>query len=119
MDEGPSLPKKCMQEKVIPISEVKKILEAKNGAELDQFQQRTLDYTVKFSKIDPKRAEELMNKLVEKFALEIEEAVQIVNCMPSSIEELRVFFTAGKRKIIASTQLEEMLKILDECRKKE
>ncbi len=119
MNVGSNLPKKCLQEKVIPISEVKKILETKSGAELDQFQQRTLDYTVKFSKIDPKRAEELVNKLVEKFALEIEEAVQIVNCMPSSVEELRVFFTAGKRKIIASTQLEEMLKFLDEYRKKE
>jgi DNA-directed RNA polymerase subunit F len=114
-----NLPKKCLQEKIISIPEVKKILETKSAAELDQFQQRTLDYTIKFSKVDPEKAEELINKLVNTFALEIGEAVQIVNCMPSSIEELRVFFTAGKRKIIAGSQLEEMLNLLNEYRKKE
>jgi DNA-directed RNA polymerase subunit F len=36
--------------------------------------------------------------------------------MPSSLEELRVFFSSGRKRLIATTQLEEMLKLLDKYR---
>ncbi|NIW11889.1 MAG: hypothetical protein GWN33_15900 [Gammaproteobacteria bacterium] len=48
----------------------------------------------------------------------MEEAVQLVNCMPQSIEEIRVFL-AGGRKIVETSKLQAILGVLDEYRKKE
>jgi len=111
------MPKKVIAEKPITIAEVKKLLEKKGESELDQFQRITLDYAKKFEKVDGKKIEELINSLSEKFGIDREEAVQIVNSIPKSVEELRPFFVAAKRRIIGTDQLEEMLKILDEFRK--
>lgn len=106
-----------VKEKNLTIPQVKKLLEELGEENLDQFQRRTLDYASKFSKVNTETAEKLVEKLVSEFGLEEVEAVQIVNCMPSSVEELRVFLGGG-RKIIESSKLEEMVKLLNECRLK-
>ena len=108
------MPKRITDRREIAIPEAKKLLEG--VGEMNQFQTRTLDYASKFSKVDPQRAEELVSKLVEKFEISRKEAVQVVNCMPQSIEELRVFFSTSRKKIMVTSQLEEMLKLLDEYR---
>ncbi len=104
------------KEKVLTLPLVKKLLESLGEENLDQFQRRTLDYLFKFSKIDADAAEKLLEKLVAEFGLEEYEAVQIVNCMPKSVEELRVFL-AGGRKIIEATKLEAIVALLNEHRK--
>ncbi len=106
-----------VKEKNLTIPQVKKLLEELGEENLDQFQRRTLDYASKFSKVNTETAEKLVEKLVSEFGLEEVEAVQIVNCMPSSVEELRVFLGGG-RKIIESSKLEEMVKLLNEHRLK-
>jgi len=103
------LPKKILSQRYISIPEVRKKLEERTIEELNQFQRRTLDYTVKFTKIDSEKAQELKKELVEKFSIEEKNAVQIVNCMPSTVEELRTFFVASRPRIVATTQLEEIL----------
>jgi len=107
-----------LKEKPLTIPEVKKLLESIGEERLDQFQRRTLDYAAKFSKIDAEAAEPLVNRLVKDFGLEEEEAVQIVNCMPKSIEELRVFL-AGGRRIVETSKLETILTLLNKYRKKQ
>ncbi len=102
--------------KVLTLPEVKKLLESLGEENLDQFQRRTLDYASKFSKVEAEVAEKLVEKLVKEFGLEEEGAIQIVNCMPKSIEELRAFLTAGRR-IIETSKLEAILNLLDEHRK--
>ena len=109
---------KPLKEKVLTLPEVKKVLESLGEENLDQFQRRTLDYASKFSRVDAEDAKELVKRLVEEFELEEEEAVQIVNCMPESIEELRTFL-AGGRKIIETSKLEAIIGLLNEYRKKE
>jgi len=109
---------KVLKEKVLTLPEVKKILESLGEENLDQFQRRTLDYATKFSKIDAKSAKELVKKLTEEHGLEEEEAIQIVNCMPESIEELRTFL-AGGRKIVETSKLEAVIALLNEYRQKE
>ncbi|MEM1565674.1 MAG: RNA polymerase Rpb4 [Candidatus Bathyarchaeia archaeon] len=106
-----------VKEKLLTIPQVKKILEGIGEENLDQFQRRVLDYASKFSKVDAETAEILVRKLVEEFGLEEAEAVQIVNCMPTSIEELRVFLGGG-RKIVEASKLEAMVKLLNEHRLK-
>jgi DNA-directed RNA polymerase subunit F len=105
---------KIVSRKEITIAETRKLLT--RIEEPDQFQLRTLDYANKFAKNDDAKAEELVEKLVETFMIERKDAVQVANCMPTSIQELRVFFSTGRKRIILTSQLEEMLRILNEYR---
>ena len=109
--------KKSIEEKPLTVSQVKQLLESMGEASLDQFQRRTLDYTAKFSKIAPEDSEILVQKLIKEFELELDEAVEMVNCMPESVEEIRVFLGGGK-KIIETTKIEAILSLLNEHRKK-
>jgi DNA-directed RNA polymerase subunit F len=108
--------KKAVTEKKLTIPQVKKILESIGEENLDQFQRRTYDYVSKFSKVDAEAAEELVEKLVNEFGLDEDEAVQVVNCAPKSVEELRIFL-AGGRKIIETSKLEAIVNLLNEYRK--
>lgn len=110
------MPRKATKERVVTIPEVKKILEAIGEEHLDQFQRRSLDYTAKFSKVDFRVGEELVKRMMKEFELEEEEAVQIVNCMPGSIEEIRVFLGGGRR-IVETSKLEGILALLTEHRR--
>jgi len=109
--------KKPLEDKPLTVPQVKQALEAFGEEQLDQFQRRTLDYTAKFLKTTPEDAETLVQKLVKEFDLELNEAVEIVNCMPESVEEIRVFLGGGK-KIIETTKIESILSLLNEYRKK-
>jgi DNA-directed RNA polymerase subunit F len=102
--------------KRLSLPQVKELLESLGEENLDQLQRRTFDYVSKFSKFDVKDAEKLVGKLVADFGLEESEAVQIVNCMPKSIEELRAFL-AGGRKIVETSKLEDIVNLLNEHRK--
>jgi len=109
--------KKVLKERIITIPQVKKTLESIGEEHLDQFQRRSLDYASKFSKADSDKAGELVNKLMGEFGLDETEAVEMVNCMPESIEEIRTFL-AGGRKIVETSKLKGILVLLDEYRKK-
>ncbi|MDR2708108.1 MAG: RNA polymerase Rpb4 [Nitrososphaerota archaeon] len=102
-------------EKSLTLSQVKKTLESIGEENLDQFQRRTLDYVNRFTKIEPDKAEELVALFVNEYELDEVEAVQIVNCVPETVDELRVFL-AGGRKIIEIKKLEKIVAILNENR---
>ena len=102
-------------EKKLTLPQVKKTMDSIGEENLDQLQRRTFDYVSKFAKVDAETSEKLMQKLVADFGLEEVEAIEIINCMPKSIEELRVFL-AGGRKIIETSKLEAIIKLLDEHR---
>ena len=107
---------KNVKEKTLTLPEVKKLLESMGEENLDQFQRRTLDYLSKFSKVDADAAVEIVGKLVAEFGLDENEAIQVVNCMPKTVEELRVFL-AGGRKIIEASKLEAIVAFLNDYRK--
>jgi DNA-directed RNA polymerase subunit F len=107
--------KRELSEKRLTLPQVKKVLEEIGEENLDQFQRRTLDYVNKFSKVDAKTAEKLLGKLVKEFDLDEAEAVQVVNCMPETVDELRVFL-AGGRKIIETAKLEAIVSLLNDNR---
>jgi DNA-directed RNA polymerase subunit F len=106
---------KELSETRLTLPQVKKVLETIGEENLDQFQRRTLDYVSKFAKVDPAKAEELVAMLVKEYELDEVEAVQIINCMPETVDELRVFL-AGGRKIIEAQKLEKIVSILNESR---
>jgi DNA-directed RNA polymerase subunit F len=102
-------------EKRLALPQVKKVLEEIGEENLDQFQRRTLDYVNKFSRVDAETAEKLLEKLTKEFDLDEAEAVQVVNCMPETVDELRVFLASG-RKIIETAKLEAIVSLLNDSR---
>jgi DNA-directed RNA polymerase subunit F len=107
--------KREISESRLTLPQVKKVLQTIGEENLDQFQRRTLDYVSKFSKVDPEKAEELLQKLVKEYELNEPEAVQILNCLPETVDELRVFL-AGGRKIIETQKLNQIVDLLNENR---
>ncbi|HMK82925.1 MAG TPA: RNA polymerase Rpb4 family protein [Candidatus Bathyarchaeia archaeon] len=103
------MPRKIVDSKPTTTAEAKRILEKVKEEELGEFQRRTLDYTSKFSRISPTKAEKLIRELTEKYELDRKEAIQIANSMPQFIEELRTILTV-KGRIISASRLEDILK---------
>ena len=107
--------KREVSESRLTLPQVKKVLESIGEENLDQFQRRTLDYVSKFSKCDPDKAEELLQTLLKEYEIDEAEAVQIINCMPETVDELRVFLAGGK-KIIETSKLHTIVELLNENR---
>lgn len=101
------------KKQAVSISEVKEILEKEDLEKMDQIQRWTYDYLSKFSKIDAKTAKKMKQELVKECELTEEEAVEIINIMPTTLAELRSF-TFGWKKLILAETLEKMLKIIRE-----
>lgn len=104
-----------MKSEEITLTHAKKVIEEiSENLELDYMQQITLDYISKFAKIDPKKAEDLLNVLVKDFNLERPIAVQIVNILPKTAEELRTVIQQSKRVKDDDLNkiLQEILKII-------
>jgi DNA-directed RNA polymerase subunit F len=107
--------KREVSESKLTLPQVKQILDSLGEENLDQFQRRTLDYVSKFTKASPEDAAFLLGKLVGEYGIDEIEAVQIINCMPETVDELRVFL-AGGRKIIESQKLASIVALLNEKR---
>jgi DNA-directed RNA polymerase subunit F len=99
------------EKKILTIPEANQILQKIDVEKADQIQKRTLDYTTKFSKAQADAAKKLRKELESECGLSEEEAVELVNIMPKSLEELRTF-TSGWRKLLSTETLEKILKIL-------
>ena len=99
--------------KEMTIAEARKLLEGK-AEELDPLQRRVLDYTIRFSKIDPEDADKLVSELIAKGEIDRSLAVQIANCMPCSVAEIRTFL--GRQKIISEEAVNEILTIINKYR---
>ena len=112
------MPRKALNERIITIPQVKEALESIGEERLDQFQRRSLDYAAKFTKVKPANVALLISQLSEQFELEDGEAFQIINAMPESVQEIRVFLASG-RKIIETAKLEKILTFLNKFRKNE
>jgi DNA-directed RNA polymerase subunit F len=97
----------------ISISEVRELMDKSDPESMDQIQRWTFDYVSKFTKIDGKAAKKLKQQLVKECGITEEESVEIVNNLPTTEAELRVF-TFGWKKLILAETLEKMLKIIKE-----
>lgn len=107
--------KREISETKLSLPQVKRELLAIGEENLDQYQRRTLDYVSKFSKIDESATPVLLERLVKEFGLDEGEAVQVINCAPESVDELRIFMAGGK-KIIETAKLETIVSLLNESR---
>jgi DNA-directed RNA polymerase subunit F len=101
----------------LTVHEAKDLLLNIDVEKADQIQKRTLDYVMKFSKIDGEKAKILVQKLVKETGLTEIQAVEVVNVMPKSREELRTF-TVGWRQLTPTEVLDKMLEILNSSSEK-
>jgi DNA-directed RNA polymerase subunit F len=100
-----------IKKEIITLPHVKEILDSVKPDDMDQIQRWTSDYVSKFAKVDSMKAQKMVSRLVEQCDLTVEEAVEIVNIMPVSLEELRSF-TFGWKKLILTETLEKILTIV-------
>ena len=100
-----------IKKEIVTLPHVKEILESVKPDDMDQIQRWTADYVKKFSKVESQKAQRMTRQLIEQCDLTEEEAVEIVNIMPTSLEELRAF-TFGWKKLILTDTLGKILNIL-------
>ncbi len=105
-----------LKKEVISLSEVKDILDKVKTEDMDQIQRWTYDYVSKFAKFPSQVSRTIIDELVASCDLKEDEAVEIANAMPTSIEELRAF-TFGWKKLILTDTLNKILGILDKEKK--
>ena len=109
---------KKIAEKTVSIPEVKKIMElVKDRIEeinseesLSHFQEITINYVNKFSKMSDKEAKKIKKFLIKKYDLEEVYAINIVNLDPTTLPELRIILEKSYvGKSLKEDQLQEML----------
>jgi len=98
-----------IKKKNTSIAEARKLLE-EAGGELNPLQRRVLDYVVRFSKLNSENAIKLLEELKNEAGVDENTAVQIVNCLPKSPEEMRTIL--GRQKIISEEDLKKILGII-------
>ena len=103
--------RKILIEKAITNAEAKAVLEKVKEEELGEFQRRTLDYTRRFAKLPADKASKLVEQLSSDLQLDRNDAIQIVNTLPQSIEELRAVLTV-KGRFVSTEQLNGILQIM-------
>lgn len=101
------------KDSILTIAETKELLETIDLDELDQIQRRTLDYATKFSKLDGKKTRVIVERLVSECDLNESEATEVVNIMPTSLKEIRMF-SSGWKKLISEDNSKKILEILVE-----
>ncbi len=103
---------KVLKLEEISLPEVRDLLELRQKrGPLDPYQMATLSHASKFSKLSPEKAKELVKALTEKFKISRAAAVQIVNVLPTSIEELRTLLVK-EDKVFLSEDLEKILELI-------
>ncbi len=105
------------EKKLLTIPEANQILQKIDLEKADQIQKRTLDYVTKFSHVDGDDARSMVKELIKETGLTEQEAVEVVNIMPKTREELRTF-TVGWRKLTPTDVLDKILTILNSRRPK-
>jgi len=92
------------------LEEVQQTLkENEERGELSYIQRVTLDYAIKFSHLNAEVAKKFVNELQADFNLDLDTAIEIVNCMPSSLGELRAFLVGTKESAISQEQQKEIV----------
>jgi DNA-directed RNA polymerase subunit F len=110
--------KKIIESKPLTLAEVKSTL-TKRGkkAELSYIQRVTLEHTVKFSYLPARSAKSLVSKLIKKFEMDEPLAIQLVNIVPSTVEEVTAFLARTPRSYTPD-EVSDILALLDEARAK-
>ncbi len=111
--------KEVIESQPLTLAEVKGTL-TKRGkkAELSYIQRVTLDHTVKFSSLTARSAKALVNKLMKKYEMEEALAIQLVDIVPTTTEELASFLARAPRTY-TSDEVSDILELFASSMKRE
>ncbi|MFP3190440.1 MAG: RNA polymerase Rpb4 family protein [Thermoproteota archaeon] len=97
--------------KDVSLPEVLEILEKRISEDnVKEGQKKMYDYVKKFSKVKPEKAKEIIDKLMNQLNLTRDICVQILNIMPSNVEELRAILPSDK--YFSKEELDKILSII-------
>ncbi|MGC8599503.1 MAG: RNA polymerase Rpb4 [Nitrososphaeria archaeon] len=102
---------KMIKSKKITIHEAKDIL-TQSTSDIDELQRRTFEYVNVFSKLNGEQAKKLVESLEKEVGLEEDYAIQLVNIMPKTPEEIRTYLL-GWKKIVPTETLMKINEILN------
>jgi DNA-directed RNA polymerase subunit F len=111
--------KEIIEAQPLTLAEVKATL-TKRGkkAELSYIQRVTLDHTVKFSSLTARTAKSLVKKLVKKYEMEENLAIQLVDINPTTADELASFLARSPRTFTPD-EVSDILELIVSSVKKE
>jgi len=96
----------------LTLAEVKRLLLKRGGEdELNYVQRITLDYANKVTKLTPRDSKKFL-KVLASLGISTNVSIQIINSMPTTMDELRVFLT--QKSNVPSE--EEMKKIFNKMK---
>lgn len=108
------MPRKIVQKRPLPLSEVKSMLEQRTeGGEFNYTQRVALDHATKFSRLSSESTKTLLDKLQNEFGLDLDASVQICNIVPETVEELKIV-TSERYSDLDNTKLEAIIKCIEE-----
>jgi DNA-directed RNA polymerase subunit F len=108
------MPKETIDKKPVSLPEVVSIFnKRKKAGELNYLQRIALEHAQRSSKVTGKQAKSLIKKLMTEFELSEHIAISIVNFMPETLDELRVFIQDASR-VYTTEEVESMLDLLRE-----
>lgn len=108
------MPKETIDSKPVSFPEVVSIFnKRKKAGELNYLQRIALEHAQRSSKITGKQAKTLIKKLMAEFELTEQIAISIVNFMPETLDELRIFIQDASR-VYSTEEVEKMLDLLRE-----
>ncbi len=105
--------RKILKEEPISIPEMKEVLDNLDfpEEEIPPIVSKVREYVNKFSKISPEKAKILKKKLVEIEGVDEEKAVQIINILPKTPEEIKEIF---HERVILGDLPQKILSVLKE-----
>ena len=108
------MPKETIDIKPVSLPEVVSIFnKRKKAGELNYLQRIALEHAQRSSKVNSKQSKSLIKKLMNEFELTEQIAISIINFMPETLDELRVFIQDASR-VYSTEEVEQMLDLLRE-----
>lgn len=105
-------------ERALTLAQVLEILERRREqGELSYFQRLTYDYAQKFASLDAKRAEKLLNELLE-LGFKEHQAVALIDLMPETKEDVQLIF-AKERVGLEEADIDKALELISKYINKE
>ncbi|MEM0359341.1 MAG: RNA polymerase Rpb4 family protein [Candidatus Hadarchaeales archaeon] len=106
-----------VSERPVTLAEVLQLLEEiKKERELRYEQRLDYDYAQKFVRVKPDGAAKLVEELMKNFELRETVAVQLVDLMPETPEEVEMLLSK-ERKRLSPEETKKLLELLDQYRK--
>ncbi|MBN1328985.1 MAG: hypothetical protein JXA54_05885 [Candidatus Heimdallarchaeota archaeon] len=108
------MPKEIINKEPVSLPEVVAIFnKRKKNGELNYLQRIALEHAQKSSEMNGKQARTLIKKMMTDFELSENIAINIINFMPETLDELRVFLQDAS-KTYTKEDVEKILNLLRE-----